>query len=436
MPSLHQYFMGGNILRTVYPICCGVDVHKRFFVATIITTEGIEPKYQKRRFSTFNNDILRFKSWLLENNCRDVCMESTGKYWIPVSNLLEDSVNVTIANPKWVRTVKGDKDDDKDSRWIGNMFRIGLVPGSFIPCKDIRILREYTRYRFKLVSCKSSEKNRYQNVFTVCNVALDAVVSDMFGKSASSITDYIVNSDTFDPNHCVSLLQRSLKKKADEVVESIDGFQMTDSQKTRAKLVREHYDYLLEHIQRMDAVIDELVGPYESAISLLCTNPGIRRHSAITIISEIGTDMAQFASSKRLCRWAGLTPGNNASAGKKKSVRIMRAGVYLKPALVEIAHAAVKDKKNPYYAIKYERILKRRGKKRAIIAIARMILTAIFHMLTTGEVWNPSDLDQIDMPPELREKEVQKSLRRAAKLLVAHGLIAPDLVQFEGLSSA
>ena len=146
--------------------------------------------------------------------------------------------------------------------------------------------------------------------------------------------------------------------------------------------------------------------------------------------------MSQFRSSKRLCRWAGLTPGNNESAGKKKSVRITRAGVYLKPALVEIAHAAVKNKKNPYYQIKYERIAKRRGKKRAIIAIARMILTSIYNMLSTGEVWNPSDLNQIDMPPELREKEVQKSLRRAAKLLVAHGLIDPQLIKFSDTSIA
>ena len=207
MLSFHQIFMGGSTLTVVYPICCGVDVHKTFFVATIITTEGIVPKYQKRRFSTFNNQILLFKAWLLENDCRDVCMESTGKYWIPVFNLLEDSIRVTIANPKWVKTVKGNKDDAKDSKWIGDLFRIGLVPGSFIPGKDIRILREYTRYRVKLVSHKSSEKNRYQNVFTVCNVALDAVVSDMFGKSASSITDYIVNSDTFDPEHSVSVFK-------------------------------------------------------------------------------------------------------------------------------------------------------------------------------------------------------------------------------------
>jgi len=416
-------------VTVVYPICCGVDVHKEFFVATLITTEGIQPKYQKRRFSTFNNRILAFKAWLLENNCRDICMESTGKYWVPVFNLLEDSINVTIANPKWVKAIKGNKDDAKDSKWIGDLFRIGLVPGSFIPSKDIRILREYTRYRFKLVSCKSSEKNRYQNVFTVCNVALDAVVSDMFGKSASSITDYIVNSDTFDPEYCVSLLQKSLKKKADEVVESIEGFQMSAPQKERAKMVREHYDYLLGQIKKIDAAIDVLAKPFDSAIDLLCTIPGIQRDSAITVISEIGTDMSQFDSSKRLCRWAGLTPGNNESAGKKKSVRITRAGVYLKPALVEIAHAAVKSKKTPYYKTKYERIAKRRGKKRAIIAIARMILTAVYHMLSTGEVWNPVDLDQIDMPPELKEKELHKSLLRAAKLLVAHGLISPDAVK-------
>jgi transposase len=428
MPFLHKFLFGGSILTIVYPICCGVDVHKTFFVATLITSDGIVPKYQKRRFSTYNNQILAFKAWLLDNNCRDVCMESTGKYWIPVFNLLEDSINVTIANPKWVKTVKGNKDDAKDSKWIGDLFRIGLVPGSFIPGKDIRILREYTRYRSKLVSHKSSEKNRYQNVFTVCNIALDAVVSDMFGKSAVSITDYITNSETFDSEYCISLLRGSLKKKADEVIESINGFQMTDSQKERAKMVKGHYDFLMEHIAKLDALINVLAMPFESVISLLCTIPGVNRSTAIIILSEIGADMSAFDSSKRLCRWAGLTPGNNESAGKKKSVRITRAGVYIKPALVEAAHAAVKSKESPYYAIKYARISKRRGKKRAVIAIARMILTAVYHILSTGEVWNPVDLSQVDMPPELREKEVQKSLLRAVKLLESKGLIPPGSI--------
>jgi transposase len=406
-----------------------VDVHKKFIVATIITSEGLQPHYQKKRFSTFNGDILRFKQWLLESSCKDVCMESTGKYWVPVFNLLEDSINVTVANPKWVRAVKGNKDDTKDSKWIGDLFRLGLVPGSFIPCKPIRLLREFTRYRFKLVSCCSSEKNRYQNVFTVCNVALDAVVSDMFGKSAASITNYIINSDSFNPDYCISLLRGSLKKKADDVVASIEGFHMENEQKLRAHLILDHYNFVTESIRKIDSIQNILAQPYEGQIALLCTIPGVDRDSAITIISEIGVDMAQFSTSKRLCCWAGLTPGNNESAGKKKSVRTSRAGVYLKPALVQVAHAAVKDSLHPYFRIKYERIAKRRGKKRAIIAIARMILTAVYHMLSTGEVFNPSDLIKVDMPQELREKQKAKALKQAAKLLISQGIIQSSDIQ-------
>ena len=410
-------------MKVVYPVCCGVDIHKRFFVATLIKTEGITPKYTKKRFSTYNNDILRFKEWLLENGCTDVCMESTGKYWVPVYNLLEDEINVVVASPKWVRAVKGNKDDAKDSKWIGDLFRLGLVPGSYIPPKPIRILREHTRYRYKLVSCRSSEKNRYQNAFTVCNVALDSVVSDMFGKSASLITDYLTKTDSFDPEHCKTLLQRSLKKKADAVIESISGYKIDPAQKQRMVMVKAHFDYINNAIAMMDAGIDELVRPFENQISLLCTIPGVDRRSAITIISEIGTDINQFSNSKRLCCWAGLTPGNNESAGKKKSVRISRAGAYLKPALVQVAHAAVKSRASPYYKNKYERISKRRGKKRAIIAIARMILTAIYFMFKSGEAWNPSDLFKVDMPQALQEKHKQFAIQQAVKLLTSQGLI-------------
>ena len=411
-------------MKVEYPICCGVDVHKTFLVATIITTtQEFTPHYSKKRFSTFNNSILKFKQWLLDNNCFDVCMESTGKYWIPVSNLLEDVIHVIIANPKWVKAVKGNKDDVKDSKWIGDLFRLGLVPGSYIPDKPIRILREYTRYRSKLVSCRSSEKNRFQNAFTVCNVALDAVVSDMFGKSATSITDYLIASDSFEPEHCKSLLQKSLKKKADTVVESIEGYQITKEQKERMLMIRSHLEFIEQSTRTLDEKLDNMVAPYQNAITHYCTIPGVEKASAITIISEIGTDLSQFANSKRLCCWAGLTPGNNESAGKKKSVRITRAGVYLKPALVQVAHAAVKSNKQPYYKIKYERISKRRGKKRAIIAIARMILTAIYHMFVTGEEWNPSDLYKIDMPQEMLEKQKEKAIKQAIKLLTAEGII-------------
>ena len=377
-------------MKVSYQTCCGVDVHKSFLVATIVkTTGGIEPSYQKKRFSTFNNSILEFKQWLLDNDCHDVCMESTGKYWVPVFNLLEDDINVVIANPKWVKAVKGNKDDTKDSKWIGDLFRLGLVRGSYVPCKKIRILREYTRYRYKLISCRSSEKNRYQNALTVCNVALDSVVSDIFGKSSTSIIDYLLEQSGTSINHeeIASKLLRSLKSKEDAVIESVEGYQMTDAQKYRMRLVRAHMDY---------------------------------------ITAEIGTDMSQFSSSKRLCCWAGLTPGSNESAGKKKSVRITRAGVYLKPALVQCAHAAVKSDKSPYYKKKYESLVKRRGKKRAIIAIARMILTAIYQMLSTGEQWNPSDLYKIDMPVALVEKQKAKAIKQAKKLLQREGLLPPD----------
>ena len=377
-------------MKVSYQTCCGVDVHKSFLVATIVkTTGGIEPSYQKKRFSTFNNSILEFKQWLLDNDCHDVCMESTGKYWVPVFNLLEDEINVVIANPKWVKAVKGNKDDTKDSKWIGDLFRLGLVRGSYVPCKKIRILREYTRYRYKLISCRSSEKNRYQNALTVCNVALDSVVSDIFGKSSTSIIDYLLEQSGTSINHeeIASKLLRSLKSKEDAVIESVEGYQMTDAQKYRMRLVRAHMDY---------------------------------------ITAEIGTDMSQFSSSKRLCCWAGLTPGSNESAGKKKSVRITRAGVYLKPALVQCAHAAVKSDKSPYYKKKYDSLVKRRGKKRAIIAIARMILTAIYQMMSTGEQWNPSDLYKIDMPVALVEKQKAKAIKQAKKLLQREGLLPPD----------
>ena len=394
-------------MKVTFQTCCGVDVHKSFLVATIIkTSSGIEPSYQKRRFSTFNNSILEFKKWLLENECLYVCMESTGKYWIPVFNLLEDEINVTIANPKWVKSVKGNKDDTKDSKWIGDLFRLGLVRGSYIPCKKIRILREFTRYRYKLVSCRSSEKNRYQNALTVCNVALDSVVSDIFGKSSTSIIDYLLEQSGTSIDHEViaSKLLKRLKAKEDAVIESIEGYQMTDSQKYRMHLVRAHMDYVTAATNDVDSEIESLIAfdpDYENAVELLCTIPGVKYDSAITIISEIGIDMSQFCSSKRLCCWAGLTPGSNESAGKKKS------------------------DKSPYYKKKYESLVKRRGKKRAIIAIARMILTAIFQMLTTGETWNPCDLYKIDMPEALLEKQKQKAIKQAQTLLIREGLLPP-----------
>ncbi|MBR3741280.1 MAG: IS110 family transposase, partial [Clostridia bacterium] len=404
---------------------------------TILMGDYLIPQCKQKHFGTSYRNLIAFRQWLLDNNCKDVCMESTGKYWVPVWNALEGFVHVVIANPKWVSAVKGNKDDKKDSKWIGNLFRMGLVPGSYIPVKDIRILRECTRYRSKLVSMRSSEKNRFQNAFTVCNLTLDAVVSDMFGKSATAIENYLLDTETVDPNYCVSLLHRSMMKKADAVIEAVEGFNMTPEQKERVRIVQGHFADIDKRIGQIDDIVSNLASDYEGTISLLCTIPGVDRRLAITILSEIGTNMSEFGSARRLCSWAGLTPDNNQSAGKKKSVKISRAGVYLKPALVEAAHAAVKStEKQPYFRIKYEHIMKRRGKKRAIIAIARMILTSIYAMLSSGEVFNPSDLQKYDLPEELKKKMTLASAKDAVKLLVSLGVIVEGSISLDSLALA
>lgn len=416
-------------MEVIYPKACGVDVHKSFIVAVICDSTSITPKYLRKRFSTFNNDLIRFKNWLLENDCQNVCMESTGKYYVPVYNALENNIsNVAVANPKWVKAIKGEKDDNKDAKWIADLFKMGLVRSSYIPSKDFRILREFARYRYKLTNTKSSEKNRFTNALTVGNCKLDMVFSDIFGKSSQSIIDIILNNDNFSDNDIISCISKKCKSSSEDILSSIGGIQFTYEQKLRINIVKDHIDYLINQIGKLNDIIDALVVPYESYIDLLCTIPGIDRNSAIGVLSEISNDVSQFKSHYRLTSWAGLAPGCNESAGKKKSVKISRAGVYLKPYLVEIAHNAVKDKTNPYYAKKFEKISKRRGKKRAYIAIARKILVAIYHMFETGEVWNPSDFASVETHVEDRIKYTKNNFNQSLKQLLSLGLTSEELI--------
>lgn len=416
-------------MEVIYPKACGVDVHKSFIVAVICDSTKDKPKYLRKRFSTYNNSLIQFRNWLLENDCDNVCMESTGKYYIPVYNALENHIsNVVVANPKWVKCIKGEKDDNKDAKWIADLFKLGLVRSSFIPDKDFRVLRELTRYLYKLTCTRTSEKNRFTNALTVGNCKLDMVFSDIFGKSSMSIIDVIMNNDTFSDKDILSCLNIRCKSSHEDILSSVNGIMFTDCQKLRMNIIKDHMDYLTETIKKLRAIIDELVKPYEDYITLLCTIPGIDRNSAITIISEIGIDMSQFSSHYRLTSWAGLCPGCNESAGKKKSVKISRAGVYLKPCLVEVTHCAVKDKTNTYYAKKFEKLSKRRGKKRSTIAIARKILVAIYHMLLTGEVWNPSDLANVETNSKDRIKYTKNNLNQSIKQLLSLGLTSEELI--------
>ena len=416
-------------MEVIYSKACGVDVHKTFIVAVICDSTSITPKYLRKRFSTFNNDLLRFKDWLIDNDCNNVCMESTGKYYIPVYNALEGFIsNVVVANPKWVKAIKGEKDDNKDAKWIADLFKMGLVRSSYIPSKDFRILREFTRYRYKLTNTKSSEKNRFTNALTVSNCKLDMVFTDIFGKSSQSIIDIILNNDSFSDEDIISCVSKKCKSSHEDILSSVSGIQLSYEQKLRINIVKDHIDYLIKQINNLNDIIDNLIKPYESYIDLLCTIPGIDRNSAIGILSEISNDISQFNSHYQLASWAGLAPGCNESAGKKKSVKISRAGVYLKPYLVEVAHNAVKDKSNTYYAKKFEKISKRRGKKRAYIAIARKILVSIYHMFQTGEVWNPTDLASIETPIEDRIKYTKNNFNQSFKQLLSLGLTSEELI--------
>ena len=405
-------------MKIVRKICCGMDVHKDLIVATIATTNQDNiTTYLQRSFTSQNPDLFKLKNWLKDNNCYDVAMESTGKYWIPIFNVLEDEINVGIVHPKYTKAIKGKKTDKKDSKWIADLFKHDLLKFSFIPPKEIRELRELSRYRIKLVNMRSSERNRYQNCMTVSNIGLASVLTDVFGKSSKAIMKEVLTSAIIDDKKIISLLNKKAKDKATQVLDSLKDSRIENDQRMKMNISYNHIEELDKHIQDLEVEMTKRILPYFDQFKNILEIPGISFVSAIIIVSEIGLDMTQFDSDKQLCSRAGLAPANNESANKKKSVRISKAGIYLKPLLVQCALSAIKSNTQPYYKVKYERIKKRRGHKKAIIAIARMILTSIYHIILTGEVFNPSDIDTYnktksfkkELTPELALKFLQES---------------------------
>ncbi len=325
-------------------------------------------------------------------------MESTGKYWVPVYNILEPSCRITLAHPKYVKAIRDKKTDKKDSIWIADLHKHRLVPVSFISPADIREIRNLLRYRSKLVSFESSEKNRVQNSLTVSNIMLSNVVSDTSGKSASAILSHLLKHPDDQDFDFRPLLHGSMLKNQDVIALAIDGA-ISDVQAGKITLYLSHMDVIKRYIAQIEATAVHLSSSYSGAIRIIQSVPGISQLSALIIFSEIGADMAAFHSAKHLCSWAGLAPSNDQSAGKKKSVRISRAGVYIKPLLVQCANSAIKNKDCPHYRARYEAIKLRRGHKRAIIAIARIMLTAIYHMLSTGEQFNPALYEKSQRKP-------------------------------------
>lgn len=398
--------------------CCGLDVHKTWIYACIgITDPNGRTEYKQARFSSFSNGLRDLAAWLARYSCTDVCMESTGKYWIPVFNILEKSCSVTLAHPKYTKPQKGNKTDRKDAKWICDLFMCDMIKPSFIPSPEIRQLRDLIRYRAKLTNMLTGEKNRAQNCLTVSNLKLDDVFSDVFGKSARSITNFILEhpGETFDVSPFVD---PRCKTPVSEIQAAVDGA-ISPEQAVKLRQCLAHIDELEAHRKEIESEILQIAEPFSAVLDLLYTLPGLDKNpmTAIAILSEIGPDMSVFPSSKHLVSWAGCCPRNDQSNLKVKSRRISRAGSYLKPLLVQVANALIKSKKHSEFKERYHRIKSRRGHKKAIIAVCKMLLTAIWNMLSKLEPYNPEGF--LEHRPVKQEKTLTVS--QALELLRLRG---------------
>lgn len=383
------------------PLCGGIDVHKSVLMAAACITDKdtLSAEYFVKEFSSSNDDIRRMADWFTGYGIRDVCMESTGKYWIPVFDILEQrGLRPVLTHPKYVKQVRGRKTDFQDAMNIANLFRMDVVMASFVPPAEIRNLRELCRYRIKLTYMRTGEKNRYQNSMTVSKVRLDSVFKDPFGKSASRIMSYLLHTpeDEVDDSKIISFVDRNTKATPEEILDSVHGYNFIGVQRDKLEIISGHLDEINNHIREIDEKLEFFRLEYDGIIKRLVTIPGISTESALYILGEIGTDMSVWKDDRSLSSWAGLSPACNESAKKKKSTKVGKGGHYLKPLLVQCALAAIKStKKHPYFYYKYKSIQKRRGHKKAIIAIARKMLVSIYHIIKEGTDFQPIDYDEV-----------------------------------------
>jgi transposase len=371
--------------------CCGVDVHKDFIIAVIARFRGKEVVFSKyTRFSTFTKGLREFKEWLRCRQCFDVCLESTGKYYIPVYRIVSDKTfHVDVVHPKYVKAPRGKKNDKRDAKRIADMYmRDHIAEYSIIPPADILAIRDVTRYRRKTVNAITAEKNRMSNCLTVSCIKLDEVLSDTFGKTGQAIIGQIIKNGgcNFDP---APYIDRRVKATPEYFKMALDG-DVTPATLTKMAMIRQRMDFLEKQKAELESTMESLSKDYSRQIEMLDSVPGVDTISAISIISEIGVDMGLFESIKRFLSWVGVVPQNNESAGKKFSTRIGKGNTWLKPVIVQCANAAIKDKKHPEVREKYLAIKKRRGHRKALIAIAKRLMTAIFYMLLRNQMYNPN----------------------------------------------
>lgn len=395
-------------MQVLYERCCGLDVHKKSVTACAITPEGKEIQ----TFGTMTGDIIALVDWIKSKGCGHVAMESTGVYWKPLYNLLEvEQIETLVVNAKHIKAVPGRKTDVKDAEWIADLLRHGLLKGSFIPGRDQRELRELVRYRRSLINERSREVNRLQKVLEGCNIKLSSVASDITGVSAKAMLKAIID-DAGDPVLIARLAKGKLKNKQKELEKALLGL-VGPHQKMILTAQLNHIEFLDQQIIELDQEIEARLHPFELELEILDSIPGIGRRTAEDILAEIGTDMHRFPSSAHLASWAGMSPGNNESAGKRKSGKTTKGNKSLRATLVLAARAAAKSK-NTYLSAQYRRIAARRGGNRAAVAVGHSILVMTYQMLKKRESYKELGSDYFDQ--RKKDSVIKNSIKRLESL--------------------
>ena len=365
--------------------CAGMDVHKKSVTVCVMTTEGRKVAKTLQRFSTFHGDLVRMREWLLAMRVTHVAMESTGEYWKPVYEVLEEAVELVLANAQHVKNVPGRKTDPEDAAWLARLLRHGLLRASFVPSRPIRDLRDLTRLRRKTIEMSARVENRAQKVLEASGIKLGSVVTDVFGVTGRAILGQLAENRT-NAVALAELAQGSLKKKKRELSEALQGsFTAHDASLLKHQLIL--HAQLEKRRSAIESQLADLTGCYEELITRLDGMPGISREVAIDILGEIGDDMSAWANGDRIAAWAGLCPGNHETAGKRKNVGVRKGNPFLKSTLVQAATSAVKAK-GTFYQVKFSRLCKRSGYRRAIVAVAHSMLIAIYHMIRDGRPYN------------------------------------------------
>lgn len=362
-------------MQTVYERCCGIDVHKKLIVACLRNGK----KAELRKFNALTCSIKELGKWLIDNDCQIVAMESTGAYWKPIYNILElFGLDVIVVNAHHMRNVPGRKTDAKDAEWIADLLQHGLLKPSYIPSKEQREIRDVVRYRKSLIEERSREINRLEKTLEGANIKLSSYVSDLTGVSSRKLLNQAIEGEV-TPENIGDLIHVSMKDKMQVLLKAMDGV-LTPIQKKLVQAILDHIDDMSRRINDLDDIINNEVKGYEDAIKKIDELPGIGKRSAEVIIAEIGNDMSRFPTAAHLASWSGLCPGNNESAGKRKSGKTNKGNHYLKSILIQCAKSA-KTNKGSFFHAQYQRLVVRRGANRAAVAVAHSMLIAIYHML-------------------------------------------------------